>query len=246
MDSPRALSSSGPGLTTPSLPPPPEPLTGSQDRDGDEELLPVPVSALNQYLYCKRRCALIHLEGIFPTNAFVEHGNAIHQRVDQPGYRERRGCRTVRALPIFSDRLGLTGRADIVEFWPTPSGTEEPRPVDYKRGKASRWVNDHVQLCAQALCLEEMFRVQVTKGSIYHALSRRRTTVHFDAVLRELTVRVIEEVRALLLAGTIPPPVHTVRCHGCSFHPVCLPEQTAQSDHFTAYLRQVTHPPVEE
>jgi CRISPR-associated exonuclease Cas4 len=209
--------------------------------DGEEPLL-VPISALNHYLYCPRRCALIHTENTFPTNAFTEHGSAIHQRVDQPGYRERRGCRTVRALPLYSDRYGLTGRADIVEFWPTPDGREEPRPVDYKRGKAARWANDRVQLCAQALCLEEMFGVPVVKGSIYHALSRRRTTVQFDNVLRELTARVIAETSALLESGAIPGPIYTPRCHGCSFEPTCLPQESGATDAFMAYLRFLRHP----
>lgn len=212
-------------------------------RDGDEEeRLLVPISALNHYLFCDRRCALIHLEGVFLVNEFVEQGFRIHARVDEPGYLERRGCRTVRAMPLFSDRLGLTGRADAVEFWPLPGGGEEPRPVDFKRGRTGRWENDHVQLCAQALCLEEMLGTRVTQGSIYHASSRRRTVVHFEATLRDQTERVIASVRELLAAGRVPPPIYRPRCHGCSLEPACLPRQTGEADVFMRYMRRIFAP----
>lgn len=148
-------------------------------------------------------------------------------------------------MPLFSDQLGLTGRADVVEFWPLPDGAEEPRPVDFKRGRAGRWANDHVQLCAQAICLEEMMGVPVRQGSIYHASSRRRTVVHFDASLRRLTVEDIMAVRDLLESRRIPPPIYRPRCHGCSLEPVCLPRQRGEADTFMRYLRRVFAPEVE-
>ena len=218
-------------------------MAGSAPRapeDGDERLL-VPISALNHYLFCERRCALIHSEGVFPENRYTEQGHLVHERVDTPGYRERRGCRTVRALPLFSDRYGLTGRADAVEFWPAGSG-EEPRPVDYKRGRLSRWENDHVQLCAQALCLEEMFSCIVKEGSIYHVSSRRRTRVEMTPALRERTVAVVEETRGLLASGRIPPPEYRARCHGCSLEPVCMPQQSGHADNFMRYMRELFMP----
>lgn len=144
-------------------------------------------------------------------------------------------------MPLYSDQLGLTGRADLVEFWPSGAG-EEARPVDYKRGRASRWENDHVQLCAQALCLEEMLGAAVSQGSIYHAGSRRRTTVVFDRELRSRTVGVIEELRALLDSGGIPPPVYRSRCHGCSFEPDCLPAQRDDSPGLAGYMRRLFAP----
>lgn len=213
---------------------------GQAPEDRDERLL-VPISALNHYLFCERRCALIHSEGVFPENRYTEQGHLVHERVDTPGYRERRGCRTVRALPLFSDRYGLTGRADAVEFWPAGSG-EEPRPVDYKRGPLSRWENDHVQLCAQALCLEEMFSCIVKEGSIYHVSSRRRTRVEMTPALRERTVAVVEETRGLLASGRIPPPEYRARCHGCSLEPECLPQQSGQADSFMRYMRDLFAP----
>jgi CRISPR-associated exonuclease Cas4 len=219
-------------------------ITGSRptgERDEDDSRLVVLVSALNHYLFCDRRCALIHTEGVFPVNEFVEQGNRVHAAADTPGYRERRGCRTVRALPLFSDQFALSGRADIVEFWPR-DGREEARPVDYKRGKGAGWENNHVQLCAQALCLEEMFATSVVQGSIYHALSRRRSVVWFDAELRRRTVQVIGAARELLESGRIPPPVYRARCHGCSLEPVCLPRQSGKADAFTRYMRRLFAP----
>lgn len=216
-------------------------------RDGgdEEERLLVPISALNQYLFCDRRCALIHTEDVFLTNAFVAQGNRVHEKVDVVGYTSRRGCRTVRALPLFSDQLGLTGRADLVEFWPLPGGGEEPRPVDYKRGRKAAWENDRVQLCAQALCLEAMLGTTVHQGSVYHALSRRRTRVDMTPELRRLTLETIGRARALLASGVIPLPVYRARCQGCSLEPVCLPQQSGHADRLTHYLRGVFHPKAE-
>lgn len=218
-------------------------LSELQAGDGDDEdRILVPISALNHYIFCERRAALIHTEGVFPRNQFTAQGDALHKTADEPGYRERRGCRTVRAMALFSDRLGLTGRADIVEFWPCAGG-EEPRPVDYKRGRTSAWANDHIQVCAQALCLEEMLSVTVAQGSIYHGASRRRTTIRFDAGLRERTVDAINRLRALLTSGEIPAPVYRPRCHGCSFEPTCLPAQRDDSPGLARYMRSLFAPP---
>jgi CRISPR-associated exonuclease Cas4 len=132
------------------------------DSPADDELLPI--SALNHLLYCERRCALIHVEGIFVENVYTLEGALAHQAADNPGYQSEEGVRLVRALPLYSRTLGLVGKADIVEF-----RDEVPYPVDYKHGKRKKWVNDEVQLCAQALCLEEMLGVPVLRGAIFHA-----------------------------------------------------------------------------
>lgn len=219
-----------------------EPGRGGGD---EEELLLVLISSLNEYLFCERRCALKHTENVFLTNEFLAQGSRIHENVDVIGYANRRGCRTVRALPLFNDQLGLTGRADLVEFWPQPGGGEEPRPVEYKRGRTAAWDNDRVQVCAQALCLEEMLGTTVHQGSIYHALTRRRTRVDITPELRRMTLDTIGNVRDLLTSGEIPPPVYRARCHGCSLEPVCLPQQSGHADRLTHYLRGVFHPKAE-
>lgn len=190
-----------------------------------EQSEPLMLSALNDYLYCNRRCALHRLEGYWLDNAHTTAGTLAHEIADDPGYRQTAaGSRIERALPLFSEKLNLIGKADIVEFWPSENGIAVPLPVDYKMGKRHKWDNDDVQLCAQALCLEEMLNVTVPKGAIYHVKTHRRREVPFTAELRDLTLHTIAAVRSLLAAGVLPPAVLKPQCTGCSMHNVCLPE----------------------
>lgn len=185
--------------------------------DGREE--PVLLSALNQYLYCDRRCALIHVEGVFTENAFTVEGSLRHEAVDTPGYEAQPGARVVRGLAVYSDRLGLSGKADIVEFHGAV-----PYPVEYKRGKRRQWDNDDVQLCAQGLCLEETFGIRVPRGAVFHWGSRRRREVTFTEELRRKTLETIAAVRELIASQRLPPARLGPRCEGCSLRGVCLPE----------------------
>lgn len=185
----------------------------------DNEQEPVLISALNQFVFCPRRCALMHVEGIWRDNEHTLAGSLLHDRADEPGYETGAGVTLLRALPLVSERYGLTGKADIVEF---RDGV--PAPVEYKKGKRRRFDNDDVQLCAQALCLEEMFACEVPLGYLFHAQSRRRREVVFDWRLRAETVRVIEAVRQMLTDGVTPPADLQPRCDGCSLRGVCLPE----------------------
>jgi CRISPR-associated exonuclease Cas4 len=200
---------------------------------------PVLVSWLNEYLFCHRRLALKAIEGVWDENAYTLEGSLLHDRADTPGVEERPGVRIARALPLFSTRLGLTGKADIVEFHRQPDGSETPYPVDYKRGRRRTWDNDDVQLCAQGLCLEEMLGRPVPAGAVFHAGSKRRREVVFDAALRALTERTIEEVRALLAAGRVPPAVLKPRCDGCSLRETCMPEVTEHPDRVARVAHQV-------
>ncbi|MBL8294932.1 MAG: CRISPR-associated protein Cas4 [Bryobacterales bacterium] len=195
---------------------------GKEWTGAEEERLPL--SALNQYSYCPRRCALIHVEGVFVDNAFTLEGTLLHEQADTAGYETAAGVRVVRALPLFCRRLGLTGKADIVEF---RGGIAYP--VDYKRGKRKTWANDDVQLCAQAFCLEEMFGKPVAAGAVYHAGSKRRREVKFSDSLRAMTERVITEVRNLISTQEIPPGHMKPQCAGCSLHEICLPELSKSS-----------------
>jgi CRISPR-associated exonuclease Cas4 len=193
---------------------------------------PVSISALNDFLYCNRRCALHRLEEMWVDNVWTVTGTLAHEIADDPGYRQTaEGARIERALPLFSEKLGLIGKADIVEFWPSPQagGRDVPLPVDYKLGKRRKWDNDDVQLCAQALCLEEMVGVAVPRGAIYHVKTRRRREVEFTESLRQLTLETIENVRALLLADVVPPAELKPQCEGCSVHAICVPELPAHS-----------------
>jgi CRISPR-associated exonuclease Cas4 len=195
-----------------------------------EELEPLPLSALNHLLYCERRCALIHIEGVFEENAFTLEGSLRHEAADTPGYETRSGVRAVRALPLYSRRLGLSGKADIVEFSRAPGGRELPCPIDYKRGARRRWENDDVQLCAQALCLEEMLGVEVPRGAIFHAASKRRREVEFGPQLREATEQAAQRLHQLVRQARIPPAVLKPQCEGCSLKGICMPELSQRAE----------------
>lgn len=184
----------------------------------------IQIRFINDYLYCPRRFGLHQIEGVFIDNAYTLEGSFLHDKADTPGVEKRAGVRIVRALPLFSKKLGLSGKADIVEFHKQSDGSEIPLPVDYKRGRRRKWENDDAQLCAQALCLEEMIGVSVPKGAIFHAASKRRREVIFDAALREVTIETINKIRAMIESGKVPPPVPGPRCEGCSLKNICMPE----------------------
>lgn len=185
----------------------------------------IPVSALNQFLYCSRRAYLIHVEGIFTENEHTVLGELAHEHVDFPGYEQRAGWTLLRALPLFSDRLGLSGKADLVEVRYGEAGhIAEARPVEYKKGPKRRFDNDEVQLCAQALCLEEMLGLVVSTGAIFHAQSQQRHEVAIDDNLRRQTIDALRDLRALLSSAAIPAAELRPQCEGCSLHALCLPE----------------------
>lgn len=188
----------------------------------EDDALLVPVSALQHYVYCPRQCALIHLEQTFEENVHTLRGHRAHESVDEPTSEQIRDVRVERALPIWSDRLGLIGRADWVEF--LADGT--PYPIEHKVGPRRARLADEIQLCAQAMCLEEMLGRHVPRGAIYHHRSRRRREVVFDQRLREEVERVTAEVRSLLREGRTPPPVRGRRCERCSLVEWCMPHAT--------------------
>jgi len=193
-----------------------------------ETLPPLPLSALNHFLYCERRAFLIHREGVFIDNEHTVLGNLAHTAVDTPGYEQRAGWELLRALPLFSDRLGLSGKADLVEVRRDSAGRIfAAHPVEYKKGPKRRFDNDEAQLCAQALCLEEMLHVSIPDGAIYHASSARRRSVVFDEGLRTHTLSTLSRLRALLRTTSRPPAVLKPQCDGCSLRPLCLPEATS-------------------
>lgn len=191
----------------------------------------VPLSALNALLYCERRAALRHLDMLYVHNEHTRGGDLLHERSDRAGYERRKGVRTERGLWIASRRLRLYGRADLVEFHRPPGAktgrarTEDvPLPVEYKHGKKRRWDNDDVQLCAQALCLEEMLGRPVPVGAVYHAKSKSRRDVPLTPELRARTEHAVARLHELLGTGAIPPAVLKPRCRGCSLRGYCLPE----------------------
>lgn len=195
----------------------PEPDRESRD--------PTPISALQHWCYCPRQCGLIHLEQAFEENVHTLRGQAVHAAVDTPGVETRAGVRAERALPLFHDRLGLIGKADVVEF--DPGGT--PCPVEYKHGSRQKRAEiaacDDVQLAAQAMCLEAMTKMTVAEGALYYARSKRRRAVAITPGLRAKVETVAMEVRAMLDSGVLPPPTEDrSRCRECSLKGICQPE----------------------
>ncbi len=205
---------------------------------------PVPLSLLNDYLYCHRRAALKAVEGWRSANAHTVIGDLAHEHADLAGYEVAKGVLVWRALPVWSDRLGLSGKCDIVEVrlkanekggMPdaesvTPSHIESLAPVEYKKGKRRQFDNDDAQLCAQALCLEEMLGLRVERGAVFHAASKRRREVVFTPELRQLTESAIRDLHALTEGATVPPAVFKPACEECSLFEICLPRVTANPE----------------
>ncbi len=180
----------------------------------------VMISAIEHYSYCQRQCALIHVEQVFEENIYTLRGTRAHERADVPNWEMDGATRIERALPLWSDRLGLTGRADTVEF--RADGTIFP--VEYKHGPRREQVHDDLQLCAQAMCLEEIFGKPITCGAIYHHSSHRRRDVSFTEDLRAQVEQVIKAIREMRFSGRMPPPVNDKRCTNCSLVDACVPD----------------------
>ena len=184
-----------------------------------EEDALIPISALQHYLFCPRQCALIHVEQVWAEDGATAEGRVLHERVDAGGFETRPGLRVERSMALRSVALGVTGKADVVEF---PRGAA-PVPVEHKRGKPKPHRADEVQLCAQALCLEEMFGVPVPAGALFYGVTRRRTAVLFDPALRALTARVAADAGAMIAAQRTPAPVLMRVCSRCSLLDACQP-----------------------
>jgi len=206
----------------------------------DDDL--IPLSALNHHAYCPRRCYLIHAEGEFKENVHTLRGSHEHERVDRQRHEVGEGVRVEYGLPVWSYRLGLSGRCDAVEFHPDGS----VYPVEYKHGKRRRWINDDLQLAAQAMCLEEVFGRPARKGAIFHQQSRRRREVVIDATLRETVETAVREVRRLLNEKKLPPPVDdSRRCPECSLRDICQPD-LARAGAKLVVLREALFTPDDE
>ena len=195
----------------------------------------IPLSALQHHLFCPRQCALIHVEQQWAEDAATAEGRLLHERVDAAKGTTAAVLRVARGLALRSLSLGVAGRADAVEFHQRP-----PRivPVEYKRGRPKPHCADEVQLCAQAICLEEMLGEPVPEGALFYGQTRRRTTVAFDAGLRRLTADTAAAARANILAGHTPPPVATPACRRCSLQHLCHPERLQHPPAVADWLRR--------
>lgn len=204
----------------------------------EDELLPL--SALQHLLFCERQCALIHLEQIWVENPLTAEGRQLHERVDERRGEARGDLHVASGVPLRSLRLGLSGKADVVEFHrakagepgaalPGVSGTWRPFPVEYKHGRPKSHRADEVQLCAQGLCLEEMLGTPVPEGALFYGQTRRRLPVPLDPKLRELTEATAQHLHRLIAAGRTPPPLREPKCDRCSLLEVCMPGAPAHS-----------------
>jgi len=218
----------------------------------EDDLLPL--SGIQRLAFCERQAALVHIEGLWVENRFTAEGNLLHQRTHEAGTESRADLRMARGLALRSLTLGLSGQGDVVEFHrsdeplsgsdPPPSarlpgvdGWWRPFPVEYKRGKPKPGHCDEAQLCAQAMCLEEMFRVRISGGALFYASSRRRVDIPFDEALRETTRALAQRFHDLVEAGVTPPPPADGRCKDCSQRDSCVPASAAAADSASAWLR---------
>jgi len=181
----------------------------------------VSIAALNQYAYCPHRCWRMFCAGEFTDNQYTIEGTTLHDRVHTTGDIERGETWQVRAIWLKSEQYKLIGKSDLIE---AESG--EIYPVEYKRGRKGEWDNDELQVCAQALCLEEMTGQPVNTGYIYYAQSHQRQLVEINQELRQSAIATIESVTNILETGMMPKAVYSKRCQGCSLYSQCLPKAT--------------------
>ena len=211
----------------------------------------LPISALQHLIFCERQCALIHLEQLWDDNRLTVEGSIMHDRVHEAPGEVRAGVRIARGLSLRSLRLGLTGKADVVEFYPVRgdqggaslpgvAGRWRPYPVEYKRGKPKKDDSDKVQLCGQAMCLEEMLDVEIPEGAIFYGRTRRRQDVAFDEKLKALTEETAIRFHGLIESCRTPKVSYVKKCDNCSMYEMCLPKTVEKSKSVDSYLSTLT------
>lgn len=212
--------------------------------DFSEDLLPL--SGLQHFAFCRRQWALIHLEQQWQENLRTVEGGLLHRRAHDEAARERRSDTLIlRGLQVVSHQLGLSGQCDVVEFHAAPKGVPlqgeeglwQPYPVEYKRGKPKSHQADELQLCAQAMCLEEMLCCEIPAGALYYGEIRHRKEVAFTPELRQEVRTLLEEMHSLYDRGHTPRVKPTKGCNACSLKELCLPKLMGRRS-VSAYLRQ--------
>lgn len=221
----------------------------------------IPLSALQHLLYCERRAALVHVEQAWADNVYTVEGSYMHDRTDQAGTERRGNLILCRGLHIRSMKLGLSGRADVVEFHlitdpdgsfegvclPGHDGLWAPFPVEYKRGRLRREIGYEVQLCAQAMSLEEAFGAKgIPSGALFFGKTHRRLDVTFDSKLRELTVQSAERLHEIIDSGTTPKAVKSAKCDKCSLVEMCMPELATRRQGARLYLQRIVSDIIEK
>jgi CRISPR-associated exonuclease Cas4 len=206
----------------------------------------IPISALQHLVFCPRQCALIHIEQVWTENVFTAEGRGLHEKVHETDAESRDGVRIVRGLRLRSLELGLVGQADVVEFHvdaggaavPGLNGRYRPFPVEYKRGKPKVDVCDEVQLCAQAMCLEEMLGASIPRGALFYGRPRRRKEVELTETLRQQTRDTTGQLHELFHSRQTPTAAYSKKCESCSLLELCLPKITGIKKNIRHYLSQ--------
>ena len=194
----------------------------------------VAISAIEHHTYCPRQCALIHSDGVWADNPHTIRGHRAHRRVDNPASsRTERGRHVLRAVPLWSERHGLSGRADVIEIHPDNTII----PVEHKAGVPHGRTAD-LQLCAQAICLEDMLQTPVPEGYVWYGGTRRRNRVVFDHHLRSETLNAVAEIRAQLMSAQLPAAPNDTRCAECQLREHCLPEVVSAPTLIATYIRR--------
>lgn len=218
----------------------------------------LPISALQHLLFCERQCALIHIERLWAENRLTVEGRHLHENAHDGPSESRSGVRIARGLPLRSFRIGLTGQADVVEFRPPrANGNHDPEhrdrvtPVEYKRGRPKGNRCDEVQLCAQAICLEEMLDVRIDAGQLFYGQNRRRTDVVFDDVLRQTTELAAVRLHEMIRSGRTPRAAREPKCDRCSLLNLCMPDAVRPGNSAARYNQRslnlaLSRPPVQD
>ena len=204
----------------------------------------IQLSALQHYVFCPRQCALIHVDDVWNDNVFTVKGNILHEKVDTDTYETRGALKTVRALKIHSFRLGLAGQCDVVEFRKSDQGMEI-LPVEFKAGQPKQNISDEVQLCAQALCLEEMLDTKVKKGVFFYGRIRRRVQVDISPQLRQQTEEIIAAVHEIVSRKHVPTAKYAAKCKSCSLEDMCQPKAMNERK-LRAYMKELYQPMLRE
>ena len=199
------------------------------------------LSALQHILFCKRQCALIHIEQLWVENRFTAEGRIMHERVDRGDQTDRGNIRIEYSLPLKSSMLGISGKADVVEFHRQDGSQRQwmPFPVEYKRGQPKKDLSDKVQLCAQAFCLEEMLDVRIKSGALFYGKTRRRLDVAFDDELRNQTINAAVQLHEMVSSGITPSPEYTKKCDACSFISLCLQKAIEKKRTVTSWMKRM-------
>lgn len=198
----------------------------------------IQLSALQHFIFCPRQCALSYIEQVWEENLLTAEGGIMHDKAHEERVETRDGMRIERGMPLCSIKLGLNGKADVVEFHKAEDGREMPFPIEYKHGRPKENSCDKVQLCAQAMCLEEMLVVTIHTGAIFYGKTRRRLDVIFNETLRAETEEAAIRLHEFIKAGKTPKPEYSKRCDSCSLMSVCMPKTFESRISVNRYLRE--------